>query len=228
MKSIQSYKSIDELQEQAKIWMLSPCRVLNDIDDIEVINFYVASSILINQRLRELANLMGIEGFTESEIVCFSPHSLHNRAWACCSRSGAISVSIVAMLSVESLDFILIHELCHIVYQNHKTEFWSFFESNLKNLGYIDMDYDGWNKRFDKCDNKWDSSDAYDVNHRIFRGSCTRRIALLKYKIFRKGYHAGLLLFHDCRLIKAACSVYSSDSGQCHCYCNQLIVRNNI
>lgn len=63
MKSIQSYKSIDELQEQAKIWMLSPCRVLNDIDDIEVINFYVASSILINQRLRELANLMGIEGF---------------------------------------------------------------------------------------------------------------------------------------------------------------------
>lgn len=170
MKSIQSYKSIDELQEQAKIWMLSPCRVLNDIDDIEVINFYIASSILINQRLRELANLMGIEGFTESEIVCFSPHSLHNRAWACCSRSGAISVSIVAMLSVESLDFILIHELCHIVYQNHKAEFWSFFESNLKNLGYIDMGYDGWNKRFDKCDNTWDSSDAYDVNHRIFRG----------------------------------------------------------
>lgn len=227
MKSIQSYKTIDELQKQAKLWMQSPCKILSEINPIEIITFYVASSILINQRLRELANLMGIEGFTESEIVCFSPHSLYNRAWACCSRSGAISVSIVAMLSVESLDLILIHELCHIVYPNHKTEFWSFFESNLKKLGYIDMGYDGWNKRFDKCDNTWDSSDAYDVNHRIFRGSCTRRIALLKYKIFRKGgYHAGLLLFHDCRLIEARCRVYNMDLLQSHCYCNSLVIRS--
>ncbi|WP_304967148.1 M48 family metallopeptidase, partial [uncultured Muribaculum sp.] len=206
-----------------------PCKDLNSIEPLEVVNFYIAASRLINNRLAELLKVLGISGFEESEIVAFSLYSSHRLALATCNRAkGRIQVAFKTILAIESLDLVLIHELCHLVHDNHTSKFWNFFEFNIKKLGLISTEYDGWNSRFNKYDETWDNDFAYDVEHFKFKGSCDRRVALLKYILFEKSYHAGLLLFrneiHNCgsEFFRA----YGLCAERYHLYCNGLIIKN--
>ena len=223
------YTSIYDLQVQTRIWMQSPCKDLNSIEPLEVVNFYIAASCLINNRLAELSKTLGISGFEESEIVAFSPYSSYRLALATCNRaSGRIKVAFKTILTFESLDLVLVHELCHLVHDNHTSRFWNFFEFNLKKLGLISPEYDGWNSRFNKCDETWDYDFAYDVEQSKFKGSCDRRVALLKYKLFLRSYFQGLLLFrneiHNCgsEFFRA----YGLCADRYHLYWNGLIIKN--
>ena len=45
--------------------------------------------------------------------------------WGCCKRDGTITLNyLLAMLPIELQRYVIIHELCHIVYFNHSKEFW--------------------------------------------------------------------------------------------------------
>lgn len=223
------YTSFYDLQAQARTWMQSPCKDLNSIEPLEVVNFYIAASRLINNRLAELSKVLGISGFEESEIVAFSPYSSHRLALATCNRAkGRIQVVFKTILAIESIDFVLIHELCHLVHNNHTSQFWTFFEFNLKKLGIISLDYDGWDSRFNKYNETWDADFAYNVEDSKFMGSCNRRIAILKYKVFDKAYYEGQLLFCNKMYEYASeyLEFYDINSDCYHFHCNGLTVKS--
>jgi len=55
--------------------------------------------------------------------------------WGSCSSEGTLSFSWRLMLAPPRvLDYVVIHELCHLTYMNHSAEFWAKVES-------IDPDY---------------------------------------------------------------------------------------
>jgi predicted metal-dependent hydrolase len=53
-----------------------------------------------------------------------------NRTWANCSRSGIVSFNwrlILAPLPI--LDYVVVHELCHLIHLNHSPKFWKLVEA---------------------------------------------------------------------------------------------------
>jgi len=51
------------------------------------------------------------------------------RQWGSCSYKNAISLNtFLVMLPSYLIDYIIVHELSHIVHKNHSKEFWSFVE----------------------------------------------------------------------------------------------------
>jgi predicted metal-dependent hydrolase len=55
--------------------------------------------------------------------------------WGSCSSNGTLSFSWRLMLAPPRvLDYVVIHELCHLTYMNHSREFWAKVAS-------IDPDY---------------------------------------------------------------------------------------
>lgn len=57
--------------------------------------------------------------------------------WASCSTIGNLSFNLrCSMLPIELFDYIVIHELCHLVYMDHSREFWKLLEVVLPD--YID------------------------------------------------------------------------------------------
>lgn len=68
--------------------------------------------------------------------------------WGSCSRSGNISINIIlGHLPEKFLDYVIVHELCHLVHHNHSKSFWSLvgiyapdfnsLKTELKKYGYL-------------------------------------------------------------------------------------------
>lgn len=52
--------------------------------------------------------------------------------WGSCSGRGTLSFNYRLMLAPPKiLDYVVVHELCHLTYMNHSREFWSMVESVL-------------------------------------------------------------------------------------------------
>lgn len=63
--------------------------------------------------------------FFQKRIVKFSLRYMNSR-WGSCSRKGDISISSRLLLApTEVMDYVLIHELAHLVHHNHSYEFWN-------------------------------------------------------------------------------------------------------
>ena len=71
----------------------------------------------IPQRLEELARLNGL---TYKELSIGSAKT----KWGSCSRDGRIRIScFVMLLTKEQIDYVLLHELCHLIHFNHSAAF---------------------------------------------------------------------------------------------------------
>ena len=57
----------------------------------------------------------------------FKVHYKHlDKRWGSCSKGDDISINVDVMkLPMTFIDYIILHELCHIEYKNHSKEFWS-------------------------------------------------------------------------------------------------------
>lgn len=106
------------------------------------INFYktVANKYLI-ARLNEISNLINLKP-TSTQITG------SRGRWGACTNKGKIMLSWRAVLIDKNLiDYIIVHELVHLIELNHSTKFWSNVEklfpnykqarNELKQLGFI-------------------------------------------------------------------------------------------
>lgn len=73
----------------------------------------------ISKRVLEISRTMGIE----APPVKINSAKTH---WATCSKAPSLNFSwYTVMASPEAVDYIIIHELCHLKYFNHSDKFWA-------------------------------------------------------------------------------------------------------
>lgn len=61
--------------------------------------------------------------------------------WGSCSSRGTISLNWrMIVFRPELIDYILVHELCHLRHLNHSTKFWSLLESFLPNFEALEKE----------------------------------------------------------------------------------------
>ncbi|HSN57844.1 MAG TPA: SprT family zinc-dependent metalloprotease, partial [Clostridiaceae bacterium] len=78
---------------------------------------------IVTLRIGELSAAMGLK-----------PNRIGVRAqktiWGSCSYDNNISINLkLALAPPEIIDYIIVHELCHIKHKNHSSEFWLAVES---------------------------------------------------------------------------------------------------
>jgi hypothetical protein len=127
---------------------------MNEIERLsseEFANLYEQANQYIREETYRLANELGIIGITDVQM-----HGIYKRnVFGKCYKSGRIvfSFSILFYLDYIGVQSVIIHELCHIVHQNHKKDFWLLYESCIRKVGIIDEGYNGWDENSNKKDN---------------------------------------------------------------------------
>ncbi len=73
-----------------------------------------------------------------------------NSLWGSCSRQGNINISTRLLFAPEEvIDYVMVHELAHLVHHNHSDAFWKEVERCLPNY----MDQERWLKKHGReCD----------------------------------------------------------------------------
>ena len=107
-----------------------------------VINFYKRQAKQVfAERINYLQQVMKIE----PKSVKLSNSS---GRWGACNSRGSITLNWrVVMLSPECIDYVLVHEMCHLVEMNHSKRFWNLvatflpnfndLRKNIKNYGFL-------------------------------------------------------------------------------------------
>ena len=91
-------------------------------DNLE--KFYKEQAIeVLKKRTDHYADILGV---APKNIVIKNQKTL----WGSCSSKGNINYNYkIVMAPLEILDYIVVHELCHLVYMNHSKDFWHLVES---------------------------------------------------------------------------------------------------
>ena len=111
----------DILSGRVRIVYRRPRRKLKETP--EVVELRKAAKAYLPGRLRELA---AANGFTVNRVAI--KHNVSN--WGSCSSKGNINLNLNLMrLPAELQDYVMLHELCHLRYLNHGTEFHALLES---------------------------------------------------------------------------------------------------
>ena len=57
------------------------------------------------------------------------------KRWGSCSGKGSLNFSwMLAAVHPDALDYVVVHELCHLRFHNHSDSFWKLVESVLPNF----------------------------------------------------------------------------------------------
>ena len=97
-------------------------RTLTAEQAAEVERLRIQAKAALPPRLAELAAL---HGFTYNTVRI--KHNVSN--WGSCSELGNINLNLNLMRVPEHLrDYVMLHELCHLRYMNHGTEFHALLE----------------------------------------------------------------------------------------------------
>ena len=82
---------------------------------------------MINYRMSSLAQIIGVK---PNEVSVRYQKTI----WGSCSYDDNISINFkLALAPLEVVDYILIHELCHILHKNHSKEFWMSVQTIMPN-----------------------------------------------------------------------------------------------
>ncbi|MGL4799117.1 MAG: M48 family metallopeptidase [Cellulosilyticaceae bacterium] len=91
--------------------------------------FYTAQTkVYIKQNLKRMEKLMGVKA--KSTTIVDSP-----RTWGTCNNHKELTFNYrLSMAPPSVIDYVIIHELCHLLHLNHDRSFW-------RKVGMYDTDY---------------------------------------------------------------------------------------
>jgi hypothetical protein len=84
-------------------------------------------------RALELAHAR-LEYFNAVYKLTYKKVSIRNQKtrWGSCTSNGALSFNYrIVQLSAEQVDYIVVHELCHLAQMNHSVKFWRLVEKTI-------------------------------------------------------------------------------------------------
>ena len=85
----------------------------------EIEQFREQARKLVTERVRYYAPIIGV---TYGRIAIRTQHT----RWGSCSSKGNLNFNcLLALVPHEVLDYVVVHELCHLKELNHSTRFWS-------------------------------------------------------------------------------------------------------
>jgi predicted metal-dependent hydrolase len=83
------------------------------------------SSEIIEERVMEYSRIIGV---SYNNIRIKDTKS----RWGSCSSKGNLNFSWrIIMAPPETMDYVIIHELCHLIHMNHSKEFWTAVEKHM-------------------------------------------------------------------------------------------------
>lgn len=78
---------------------------------------------MVEQRVRQLNSL------TIGKTLNYVDVKNNQSSWGLCSSKGEITISLNTLFApLWVIDYIIIHELCHLVHHDHSTQFWNLVE----------------------------------------------------------------------------------------------------
>lgn len=110
-----------ELNPLAKTIQLTENREKNKTKLHTAISKYYTDKI--DRRIRTINQIT-----TQKPILSVSLKN-NQSSWGLCSSKGDITISINTLLTpLWVLDYVIVHELCHLIHHDHSAEFWSLVE----------------------------------------------------------------------------------------------------
>lgn len=89
-----------------------------------------ANKVILN-RLEEISNSINID-YNTSKIISA------RKKWGSCDSNKNINLNFrLIMLPVKCIDYVCIHELCHIKHMNHSKQYWELVETFVPNYKEI-------------------------------------------------------------------------------------------
>ena len=103
-----------QLVATAQSQQYSPTAIKN-----RIVEFYRAEALnYLSKRCEYYAQQMGLR-YKDVSV------RLNKNTWGCCYSDGRIRFNLkLLMTPPEIIDYVVIHELCHLVHQNHSSRFW--------------------------------------------------------------------------------------------------------
>jgi len=88
--------------------------------------------------IKRLQNLVAQYIDKYSKILKISPNKVRikeiNYAWGSCSSKKNITINLkLANKEEEQIEYVVLHEMCHLIQMNHSKDFWSLVKSNMEN-----------------------------------------------------------------------------------------------
>ncbi len=105
--------------------------------------YKIHAKTILSQRMKLYAKKIKLE---EPKIIIISTYA---KRWGSCSSKGVVRFNWhIIMAPMTLIDYVVVHELCHLKYKNHSSDFWKY-------LGTILSDYEIRRERLRKEGSKY-------------------------------------------------------------------------
>ena len=111
-------------------------QTLSDSDTLHSISKFYRKEAkrILSQRVKSISNVMNVR-FKNFKI------SNAKSRWGSCSANGTVSFNWrLIMLQTKLIDYVIVHELAHLVYLDHSSSFWNYISSYIHNYDILRKD----------------------------------------------------------------------------------------